>query len=223
MMGSETLERMRRTLCLGALAVLAAAGLMSGHLMAQEAAPADGAAKEEAAQPAPPGEIRFLGKNKIARADSVFHQWRIASLTLNRDNLTESSLEIEVDVASLDTGIVKRDDHLRSADFFDVATYPTATIRVYDVHAKEGAEANRYVGKLDLTIRDVTKTREIEFDVIDPETMKVGGELTVLRTDFGVGEPHKSLNPMSVEDEVHISFEATLDPVPGEADPSPAS
>lgn len=214
-MAIDSIVRMRRTCLWSALALMAAAAVIGGRLAAQDAASPEGAAAqapgETAEEPSPPGEILFVGKNKIATANSRFHQWKITSLTLDRENLAESSVEIEVDVASLDTGIKRRDDHLRSADFFDVAKWPTSKIRIYEVRPKEGGEAGRYTAKMDLTIRDVTKTQEIEFEIVDVETMKVSGKVTILRTDYGVGEPHKALNPMSVENEVNVSFEATLD------------
>ena len=49
------------------------------------------------------------------------------TMTLNDENLSASSIEVTVAVASLDTGVAKRDAHLLSGDFFDVAKYPTMT------------------------------------------------------------------------------------------------
>ena len=44
-------------------------------------------------------------------------------------NLAATRLDITIEAASIDTGVVKRDAHLRSADFFDVAKYPTLTFQ----------------------------------------------------------------------------------------------
>lgn len=194
-------------------AVLGGAGL----LVLQPAVRSVGAQEsaQEAAQPAPPpGEIRFVGKNKMATAKSVFEQWRVKSANIDAANLGGSSVEIEIDVASLNTGIAKRDEHLRSADFFDVAKYPTALVRVHSVAPKEGAppEQKLYTAKMDLDIHGVQKTRDIEFTMESLDPLKVRGEFILLRSEFGVGAPHKRLNPLSVEDEVRMSFEATLAP-----------
>lgn len=65
-------------------------------------------------------------------------------------------VEVEIDVASIDTGVADRDAHLRSADFFDAERYPKITFkskRVEGASAKEG-ERFRVVG--DLTIRDTS-------------------------------------------------------------------
>ncbi|WP_316347453.1 YceI family protein [Desulfuromonas acetoxidans] len=48
-------------------------------------------------------------------------------LTLNDDNVSDSSIEVAVAVASLDTGVAKRDAHLLGSDFFDVDNFPTMT------------------------------------------------------------------------------------------------
>ncbi|PYE53485.1 YceI family protein [Deinococcus yavapaiensis] len=69
-------------------------------------------------------------------------------------------LEVTVDVNSLDTAEQNRDGHLRSPDFFDVASYPTATFKSTRVEAKGGQEY-RVTG--DLVIRGVS--REVTLDV----------------------------------------------------------
>src|SRR5207248_11715485 len=47
----------------------------------------------------------------------------------------ESSVEVEIDAASVDSSDQRRDDHLRSADFFDVESYPTVSFRSLAVKA----------------------------------------------------------------------------------------
>ncbi len=161
---------------------------------------------------APPGEIRFVGKNKVAKAKSVFHQWKITKAEIDPANIGEGVVEIEIDIASLDTGIGKRDEHLRHGDFFDIETYPTATVRFHDASPLEGQPESGqwYTTKMDLTIRGITKTQDVKFQLLDPETFQVQGEFTILRTDFGVGEAYSKLNPLSIEDEVQLSFDATI-------------
>lgn len=73
-----------------------------------------------------------------------------------------SHVEVSIDVDSISTGVADRDNHLRSADFFDVASYPTMTFK------STGFElTSDTTGKLtgDLTIRDVTRpvTLDVEF------------------------------------------------------------
>jgi polyisoprenoid-binding protein YceI len=74
----------------------------------------------------------------------------------------ESSVEVTIDAASLDTAQEQRDEHLRSADFFDVAQYPTLSFRSTSV-APEGDDRWKVTG--DLTVRDVTRpvVLDVEF------------------------------------------------------------
>jgi polyisoprenoid-binding protein YceI len=81
------------------------------------------------------------------------------TITLDEQRLENSSVEVEIDVASIDTRDEKRDAHLRSADFFDAAQFPTMTFRSTRVEPRRGDEA-RVTG--DLTIHGVT--REVTLD-----------------------------------------------------------
>jgi len=82
---------------------------------------------------------------------------------IDEEHPDRSSVEVEIDAASLDTGVEDRDTHLRSADFFDVETHPTITFhsrRVEGAHAEQG---DRFRVTGDLTIRG--KTIETTLDV----------------------------------------------------------
>jgi polyisoprenoid-binding protein YceI len=78
------------------------------------------------------------------------------------ENPLDSSVEATVDVARVDSGDAGRDEHLRSADFFDVEHYPTVSFRSNKVEAA-GDGAYRLTG--DLTIKDVTRpvTLDLEY------------------------------------------------------------
>ncbi len=73
--------------------------------------------------------------------------------------LAESSLEVVIDMASIDTGNVDRDAHVRTSDLLDVAVRPTMTFRATDLQGD--GEDLTLIG--DLTIGEVT--RPISFDV----------------------------------------------------------
>ncbi|MBC7420952.1 MAG: YceI family protein [Bdellovibrio sp.] len=73
-------------------------------------------------------------------------------------NFTKSSLQADADIASIDTGVTKRDDHLKSADFFDAAKYPKMTFKSTSITGN--AESFKAVG--DLTIKGTTK--KVTFD-----------------------------------------------------------
>jgi polyisoprenoid-binding protein YceI len=79
----------------------------------------------------------------------------------SHDDPTESSVEVEIDAASINTGDAQRDAHLRSADFLDVEQYPSISFRSTRIEGTR--EQFRLSG--DLTIRGVTRpiTLEAEF------------------------------------------------------------
>jgi len=127
---------------------------------------------------------------------------------------TKSTVEITIEAASLNTREPQRDEHLRSADFFDVANYPVLTFRSKRIEAL-GAENFKLTG--DLTIRGVTK--EVTFDVEGPTpSVKdpwgfiragVTASTKVNRKDFGlVWNALTEAGGVVVGDDVKITIEA---------------
>ena len=60
------------------------------------------------------------------------------TLTFDPDNLKDSEISFEIKIKSVDTGIGKRDRHLRSADFFDASKYPINDIYQQSYHQGRG-------------------------------------------------------------------------------------
>lgn len=115
------------------------------------------------------------------------------ALVVDEAHPERSTVEVELDAASLDTRSEQRDGHLRSPDFLDVERFPTITFRSRRVEgARPRAGASfRVVG--DLTIRDVT--REVTLDATyegqgtDPwggTRLSVSATTTLDRRDFGL-------------------------------------
>jgi polyisoprenoid-binding protein YceI len=105
-------------------------------------------------------------------------------------DLTTAEVSLTIDVSTVDTRQPDRDNHLRSADFFDVARYPLMTFRSKHI-TRTGDNEYRVIG--DLTIRDVT--REVPVDVTyegqgrDPwGGVRAGfsATTTINRKDFGL-------------------------------------
>jgi len=156
----------------------------------------------------PPGSIEFVGENLFATARGTFHEWKVASARIDRADPAAGFVVVEVDVASLDTDNQRRDDHLRSSDFFEVERWPTATVRVHDARPAGRSEAGhpRYEARFDVRIRDVSKTLSGHFDVLGENPAHVVGEVRIDRTDFGVGAPYSRWNPMSIREEIPVRF-----------------
>jgi polyisoprenoid-binding protein YceI len=80
-------------------------------------------------------------------------------------DLTRSRVDVSIDARGIDSREPKRDEHLRSADFLDVANHPTITFRSTRVEAPAGASGDlRVTG--DLTIRGVTHPVTLEVDAL---------------------------------------------------------
>jgi polyisoprenoid-binding protein YceI len=99
------------------------------------------------------------------------------------------SVSAEIDVASVDTGNEQRDAHIKSAEFFDVEKYPTATFRSTGVEAT----GDDYVLNGDFTLHGVTKpiSLALEFGGISPgmgsgEVAGFEASVVLNRKDFGI-------------------------------------
>ena len=158
----------------------------------------------------PPGEIRFEASNLMSTADGTFHDWRIERAEVDPADLASGEVVVVVDVASLDTGITRRDEHLRDPDFFEVERWPTARVRVHGVRADGQSESGepRYRADFDVRIRDVEKTLEGHFELTSRQPLAVRGELVIDRLEFGIGGPKSWWNPASIDEQIPVRFEA---------------
>ncbi|MBX6351901.1 MAG: polyisoprenoid-binding protein [Thermoflavifilum sp.] len=125
----------------------------------------------------------------IATVRGAFHKFD-ANIVADPEDLTTAEIEFTVDVASVDTRNEDRDNHLRSADFFDAEHYPQMTFKATRIVRTGDGE---YDMTGDLTIRGVTKP--VTLHVVyggggkDPwGNQRVGFTVTgkVNRKDFGL-------------------------------------
>ena len=99
------------------------------------------------------------------------------------------SVTAEIQVASIDTKNEQRDGHIKSADFFEVEKYPTATFRSTDVRAN----GVNYVLDGEFTLKGVTKpvSLDLEFNGVNPgmghgEVAGFEASVVLNRKDFGI-------------------------------------
>ncbi|HKP76837.1 MAG TPA: YceI family protein [Longimicrobiaceae bacterium] len=104
-----------------------------------------------------------------------------------------SSAEVTIATASIDTRVEQRDGHLRSGDFLDVETYPSITFRSKAIRGSIGVPGASFELVGDLTIRGVTRevTVEASYDGRgrDPwggERVSFSGTTKIDRRDFGL-------------------------------------
>lgn len=136
------------------------------------------------------------------------------SITADSKNLGKSTVQFTIQTTSINTDNGQRDTHLKSADFFDVAKFPTITFQSTHISKAKGG----YVATGNLTVKGVTKTVRLPFTIEGPIAMpaQMGGgarfglvtNTTIKRSDYGVGMP-KYGPPMLGDDvTVEISLEA---------------
>ena len=106
------------------------------------------------------------------------------AINYNEQDATKSTVQFTAKIESIDTGVAMRDQHLRTADFFDAATYPEMRFASTKIE-KKGKE--QYVLHGDLTIKGVTKQIEFPFTFTDAIKDPWGN------TRFGI-EAHTRIN-----------------------------
>ena len=135
---------------------------------------------------------------------------------LNDKDITKSKVAVTIDTNSINTNVQKRDEHLRSADFFDVAKFPTMTFVSKKV-ARAGKDKLKVTG--DLTLHGVTK--QVVLDVEGPSkeskdpwgTIRKGATATtkINRKDFGlVWNKALETGGVAVGEEITISLEIEM-------------
>jgi len=102
------------------------------------------------------------------------------------DPIEKSQIEVTIQTASLYADKSKLSKHLKSADFFDVAQFPTATFRSTEI--KKDGEGHTITG--DLTLHGVTKRISFPATVaVTGATLSANAEFSINRQDFGINYP----------------------------------
>jgi polyisoprenoid-binding protein YceI len=133
-------------------------------------------------------ELSFRVRHLVSRVRGTFTDWE-GTITADPANLAGGSVNVEIRTSSITTNHERRDNHLRSDDFFDVEGHPTMTFRSRRVETQ--GERIRVQG--DLTIRGVTRPVVLEGSYLGTVPEANGGQrmafeasTTVNRHDFGV-------------------------------------
>lgn len=172
------------------------------------------AAAVPAAVPAPDAaadHITVLARHEPTKAgDPVavkFSRFTVTKAAFDPANLEGGTATIELDLASLASGSQKRDGHLKTASYIDLAKFTTATIDVANVK-KTGDKT--YTADAKVKFRDIEKTYPVSFETFDAtaDSVRIKGSQKFPRADFGVGaEPGPD---ESVAKELEIQIQLTL-------------
>ncbi|QFG00546.1 polyisoprenoid-binding protein [Psychrobacillus glaciei] len=140
-----------------------------------------------------------------------------ADLEGNSEDLSGASISFDIDVKSITTNSEDRDNHLRSADFFDTETFPSIKFVATDIKKTDNGE---YDVTGDITIKDVTKpvTFEVEYggkgtNPWGQEVVAFSAETKLNRKEFGlVWNQALETGGVLVGEDIKISVELELNP-----------
>jgi polyisoprenoid-binding protein YceI len=108
--------------------------------------------------------VGFRVRHLLGAAVGKFKQFN-GTIEIDRERVENSAVTARIAVRSIDTGIAKRDDHLRSAEFFDVAKFPEITFKSRSVK-KTGPQSGDITG--DFTMHGVTRSVTLHVRLLSP-------------------------------------------------------
>ena len=138
------------------------------------------------------------------------------TVDIDETDLTKSQVNVTLGTASIDTNNAKRDEHLRSGDFFDTASYPAMTFVSKKIVA-EGGLLRQVIG--DLTIRGTTREVTLSVGELTPAVKDPWGNTRrgatataeINRKDFGLTwNKAMETGGVVVGDEVKITLDVEL-------------
>ena len=154
--------------------------------------------------------IAFQVRHLLGTAKGQFHRFS-GTIDLNRDQPERSSVSARIDAASIDTGIRKRDAHLRSAEFFNVAKFPEITFKSGAVK-QTGEQSGDVTG--DLTMHGITRPIVLHVQLLGGgfgQRSRWKVTTTALRREFGLvfSGPTETVSGIGQDVSVQIEIEAS--------------
>ena len=135
-------------------------------------------------------EVQFKVKHLVISTVSGFFKSFEGELDTENDDFSDAKISFSLDINSIDTNQSQRDEHLKSAEFFDAEKYPKISFKSTSF-TKAGDDEYKLVG--DLTVKGVTKpvTLDVEFGGAADDfygNTKAGFEISgkINRKDFGL-------------------------------------
>ncbi|MEN8662548.1 MAG: YceI family protein [Lentimonas sp.] len=139
--------------------------------------------------------VKFSIRHFVAKTTGNFSEFE-GSLTVDRDDLSKSSVKASIQLPSVDTDSAKRDKHLQEDDYFDAVKHPIMSFQSTKWVATKDKDEFRVTG--DLTIRGITKPVVLDVELLGFGEGRKGAYLsgweattTLDRTQWGItgGQP----------------------------------
>ncbi len=153
------------------------------------------------------GHIVFKATSRLVDADGRFHRFG-GEVRVDPKALEQAVVSLAIDAASVDTGIRRRDDHLRSQDFFDVTRFPQITFASRRVSPADG----KILVTGDLALHGMSREVAVPVELeLSAGALRARGEFAIRMSDYGM--TYRSwFNPL--RDEVRILFDLRGVPAP---------
>ena len=171
-------------------------------------------------------QVGFRIRHLVSRVAGQFKDFS-GSIEADAAKPEAGKVQFKIKAASVDTGIEKRDNHLRNADFFDVAKYPEIAFQSEKVVAKGSGQFD-VTGPL--TMHGVTKPVTLAVKVEGPQKTPWGTEVTgflvsgkLNRKDFGITNGAMDSGSVILGDEVDLDITLEASPAKKPAAEKPAA
>jgi polyisoprenoid-binding protein YceI len=158
--------------------------------------------------------IAFSVRHMLGSAKGRFTKFT-GTIEVDREHPEKSSVVATIQAASIDTANPKRDEHLRTADFFNVAKFPEITFKSRRVK-QTGAKTGEITG--DFTMHGVTRALTLNIQLVgDPESAAKNPTTRwrvttapLKRSEFGIGKDATGAGLIGDDVTVNIEIEAVL-------------
>ena len=155
--------------------------------------------------------ITFSIRHFVSKATGSFNQFG-GIITVDRDDLSKSSVEAAINVPSVDTANAKRDAHLQKDDYFNAAQHPQITFKSSKWEATDNENIFKVTGNL--LLLETTKEVILDVELLGFGPGKKGAQLsgweastTIDRTEWGI---HGGQPAVGAEVDITINIEAVL-------------
>jgi len=149
--------------------------------------------------------LTWIGSKVTGKHDGGFKEFS-GTVTVSGDNIEDATIDITIDATSIWSDNDKLTGHLKSADFFEVETYPTAAFKSTNIAKTE--KGYNVTGNLTLHGVEKSITFPAQID-LDGDTLTSTAEFVITRTDFGIN--YKGKPDDLIREEVVIRFDITAE------------
>lgn len=151
--------------------------------------------------------LQFTGTQNNAPVSGKFTKFTV-DLNFDPAMLNDSNVKVDIDMSSLTTAMAEMTDNLKTADWFDVTTYPHA---IFEANTFKKIAEDKYQADGKLTIRGKTIPARLNFTVknVSATQLQIMGSADVKRNVFGIGQGDWASTD-DIKDEVVIAFSITV-------------